>query len=112
MFCQNCGNQVDNNTEYCPKCGSKIVKNLDTENMEKVQEIKPKKKKNGKVILVGIVVIAVIGIIIKCMGGIIGNSVLSHYEACPDLEVLCTNMDGNDGYYTICNNGEKTIKDY
>ncbi len=25
MFCRNCGNQVDDNVKFCPKCGAKII---------------------------------------------------------------------------------------
>ena len=27
MFCEKCGNEVDENTKYCDKCGAKIISN-------------------------------------------------------------------------------------
>lgn len=27
MFCDKCGNKVDENTKYCDKCGAKIISN-------------------------------------------------------------------------------------
>ena len=63
MYCSNCGNQINNNSKFCPKCGNKVVENNQVNN--NLQS--PKKQKRKPYWLLGVIpfVTYVITIIIK-----------------------------------------------
>ena len=42
MFCENCGNQLNDEALFCPKCGQAIKKEVTEVKVEKVQEQKVK----------------------------------------------------------------------
>jgi len=42
MYCTNCGNKIDDNTNFCPSCGKKIIR----ENNNKPQQNIPSKDEN------------------------------------------------------------------
>ena len=57
MFCEKCGNEVDENTKYCDKCGAKIISN---QNSPK----KNSKLKNKKIMICVVALIIVVGAIL------------------------------------------------
>lgn len=117
MFCQKCGNKISEDALFCPKCGNKIAAEKTYIELEEVSE--PKKEipktvdsKKTKLILVGVLIVAVLGIFLKCIGGLIGGSAFSNYKICPDLEMVQSYVNDNKGYFMVKNTGEKTIRDF
>lgn len=65
MFCGKCGENVDDNTKFCPKCGNLISGN------DRATQVKPEAQKykdlvngNNKNITVGMIVVAIIGLVV------------------------------------------------
>lgn len=55
MFCQKCGNQLNEGAAFCPKCGTKIDVpsgiRVEAVNENSAKPVKPKKKKRGIIIV-------------------------------------------------------------
>lgn len=65
MFCGKCGENVDDNTKFCPKCGNLISGN------DRATQVKPEAQKykdlvngNNKNKTVGMIVVAIIGLVV------------------------------------------------
>lgn len=118
MYCQKCGSQIADDAEFCPKCGNKIKgKDSSTVSTEKkadtvMNTVQAKDNKKVKIALIAIVAVAILGILIKCIGGIVGKTILSNYKQCPDLEVVATTVDDANGYFVVKNIGSQVIKDF
>ena len=69
MFCQKCGNQLNEGAAFCPKCGTKVdvASGIRAEavNENNVKPVKPKKSKRG-IIIISIVVILLLIFIKSC----------------------------------------------
>ena len=85
MFCEKCGNEVDENTKYCDKCGAKIISNQNTPKKEK-------KLKNKKIMICVIAIIIVVGVILinyhdtKISGYALGEIRYDEYNVACQLE--------------------------
>lgn len=58
MYCQKCGNKIEEGTQFCSKCGNPV-------NGEAVDEQEEKRKRNIKTIIVCVAVIAILFITIQ-----------------------------------------------
>ena len=69
MFCQKCGNQLNDGAAFCPKCGAKVDAAsgipMQTAATNNEKPVKPKKGKRG-IIIVSIVVILLLIVIKSC----------------------------------------------
>ena len=133
MYCLNCGNEIPEGCEFCPKCGKKIqnIKNdnkiskCEVNELEKINECYETKEektiniknheiklnKKALIIAVGIAVVIVVGLIKGCVGSASVGSA-GTYELSPDLEVLIESYNGSYGYIQVKNTGEEVIKDF
>lgn len=57
MFCDKCGEQVENGTKFCPKCGNALQGNV---SKSSIPEYLPRNNKLKKVL--GLIIIAVVGV--------------------------------------------------
>lgn len=68
MFCQKCGNQLNEGAAFCPKCGSKVDASssipIQTVTAHIVEPEKPKKRKRGIIIVSLIVAICLLYFIV------------------------------------------------
>lgn len=92
MFCENCGNQLNDEDLFCTKCGEKIKEEVTTIKIQKVQEPKERAKSestekiDGKTTktnekkksifkkVICVIILIVIGVIaVKLRGNVVGN---------------------------------------
>ena len=127
MYCQNCGSKIDEDVKFCPKCGEEIyhkqesafsqdsIRSDEDSNTELspfkswISKIGPKK---AVIVIAVIVVIAVAGVILRSIGGIIGESSITSYQKASDLEILATMVQGENGYFMVKNTGNQVITDF
>lgn len=78
MFCPNCGNNLDQNSKFCNKCGKQLIDNtIITSPNNQQMVISPKNNKKDKlfgIIIVALIILAIIGINV-----IFGNSNSDYY---------------------------------
>lgn len=128
MFCDNCGNEVENGANFCPRCGKKfqiegektspneITGELDSEEVLKQillskskeendrDELPPRKVKKSKKRKRAIIIIIIIAII---AGGSYGGI---YYTKKIDTQVSKINSDINSGNLTEANTDLQTLE--
>lgn len=67
MFCNKCGNQIEDNTTFCPNCGSKIeqTQKQSIETKKEVKKSKPMSVKTKIKLILVLVLVLVIGSVVK-----------------------------------------------
>lgn len=68
MFCQKCGNQLNEGAAFCPKCGTRIAVpsgiHVEAVNENNVKSVKPKKRKRGIIVVSIILVVCLLFFIV------------------------------------------------
>ncbi len=68
MFCHKCGNEISSDAEYCSKCGAKLERANNEENIQKQQNTKVVKMSKARVGIIGAGILLVL-----CIIGSLGN---------------------------------------
>lgn len=68
MFCHKCGNEISSDAEYCSKCGAKLEKANNEENIQKQKNTKVVKMSKARVGIIGAGILLVL-----CIIGSLGN---------------------------------------
>lgn len=125
MFCNNCGSEIENNSVFCPKCGTKLADNKESDNeitgeldnnevlkqilLSKgiedsninIQDKKPKKPRKKRRLIIILIIIIIIA------GG--GYEVIT-YNNRINNQVSKINSDINSGNLTQANTDLQTLE--
>lgn len=103
MFCKNCGNSINNNTQFCPYCGSKIIQEISNSPVQGVPVyvtpyIQGKRKiSTGSIIIISVaafllIVLPLFGIIISALSQGISKTPM---EGTWDCKTFSTSSSGD-----------------
>ena len=97
MKCINCGNEVNNNIEFCPNCGNKLT---------------PNKKGNIGIIIASVLIIALIGVIGITLGNVILKGGKNNNQNTDITNTTAFFLNDSDNKFALFNEDGKKLTDF